>query len=233
MIVQDLINGSLRLIGAAASYNVMDPDESADNLSALNLMLDAWWVHLYLEALFEESFTLTVGKSMYTVGAGGDFNTARPLRIEDAWIRDANNIDYPIYPYMTEGEYTSIRVREVVQARPDHIFYDPQLSLGKIYLYPTSFYAETLFIRSRKPFTQFATINDSVILESGVARAIKYNFAVEIAPEYNRDVSSEVAKIAQESFDIIRNLHARPVITSTDPMLLRRGQTGNILTGGL
>lgn len=83
--VRDLIKGSLRLLGAIAPGETPSADEQAEALLALNSMISSWSTEsLTIYSRVRESFTLTPGQQMRTLGVGGSFNTSRPMEIEEA-----------------------------------------------------------------------------------------------------------------------------------------------------
>ena len=157
-------------------------------------------------AAIKENFSLVAGTNTYTVGSSGAFNTVRPFRIESAYIRDSNNNDTILEILSDMARYDSIATK-TTQGKPYILFYDPQMSLGKVYLYYTPNEACTLSWSAWKPVTQVATSATALTFPPGYERALKYNLAVEMAPEYGRSVTPEVAVIAQESKRVIKNLN--------------------------
>src|SRR5574337_1078774 len=134
MIASDLIKASIRLIGAYAPGETPPAEDLNDGLSALNIMLDSWFVDRTLVyAVTKENFPLVVGQSSYTIGTGGNFNTTRPFKIEGAYTRDSNSVDYPIEVTDNQNRYNLIG-QKTTQGRPYFLLYDPQISMGTIYL---------------------------------------------------------------------------------------------------
>jgi hypothetical protein len=209
MIASDLIKASIRLIGAYAPGETPPSEDLNDGLSALNLMLDSWFADRTLVyAVTKESFPLVAGQSSYTIGTSGNFNTTRPFKIEGAYIRDSNNQDSFVEVTDDQNRYNLIGVKST-QGRPYILLYDPQMSTGKIYLYYTPDTTYTLYLDSWKPVTQVSSLSTSLTFPPGYERAIKYNLAIELAPEYGTSVKDEVAYLAKESKKEIQNLNTK------------------------
>lgn len=96
MNARDLITSALRTIGIIASGETPAASEMQDGLSALNMMIKSWSTqNLALFTMKREVFELQAGKGQYTIGIGGDFDTARPMHVlGSAW---GNLIKTPIY----------------------------------------------------------------------------------------------------------------------------------------
>ena len=138
--------------GAYRLNSILNPstDQDDSGLEALNNMISSWSAEgLLVPYNTIESFALTVGKSTYTIGSGGEFDTVRPLRIIDAFIRDSNSDDYPVDVSMTRVEYNAITQKDA-EARPTRLYFDPQYPKGKIYFNYEPDTAERYILRPRK-----------------------------------------------------------------------------------
>lgn len=81
----DLISSSLRLINVLAAGETCPTDMASDALNVLNDMIDSWNTQrLAIYTTRIDDFPLTLNKQVYTLGAGGDFNIARPSQITGA-----------------------------------------------------------------------------------------------------------------------------------------------------
>jgi hypothetical protein len=214
----DIIKKSLQKIGVLAEGEEATAPQANDALDALNNMLDSWAARsLLTTAQIRESFTLTADKRTYTIGSGGDFDTSKPFEIASAFVRDSNNIDYGIDVVGREvyDSYTS-KALTTYTTRPTNLFYDPGATqqatqLGTIYIYPTpdGTTTYTLFLESEKPFTQFTDLTSTITFPPSYKRAMIYNLAIEIAPDYGRPITPSVSSLAHESMRIIENVNAR------------------------
>ena len=199
----------IRVIPAIAG-NVFSEVEQ-DAFLDLNNLLESWSLdNLLIFAETEESEALTAGTARYTVGSGGAFNTNRPIEIRnDAFIRDSGGTDHRVR-LLTQNVYRQQAVKSS-QARPRFMTYTPEFPLGKISLYPTPGEAETLNYRANVLLTSFASLTTSVNFATGYERAVIKNLAIEIAPRNGKAVSGELAAIARDALEKIRDQNSVPV----------------------
>ena len=238
---RDLIIQSARKIGVGTPGEVMSAEEMNTWLDAMNVLLKSWSGRsLLTTAQTQESFALTGGKAVYTLGAAAgspDVTTVKPIRIISAFVRDQNNTDYPVN-IISREEYNAFDTKSD-QGLPQNIFYDPGVSQQtnqkgtiSLYLTPDSTNTYSLFIASEKPFTSFATLDDVFTFQDIYERAIIFNLPLEMAPEYGVTVHPEVISSADEALGIIEAINSSNKRTVSDlglPGTHRR--IANILTG--
>ena len=201
----------MRLIGAVDPGEQLTASEAADGLEALNEMLESHSNEgLACHQILQENFALVSGTASYTIGSGASFNTTRPLDILSAFIRD-DGYDHRLR-ILDRKEYDAITYK-AAGFQPEALYYQPSVANGIIYLYgvPAKTYAVTngLWINSRKQLQQFAALTTAIVLPPGYKRMLRYNLALEIAPEYNRNVPEAVLAIARESKASIKRQNSR------------------------
>lgn len=203
MLVSQLIKAAYLNLGAVDIEEEPTPAQYAQGLLSLNSMLAAWSRgRMTLYGLFDESFTLTAGKGEYTVGTGGELNTAWPFLIESAFIRDANGTDYPLQ-IVTQGQYDSLTIK-TTQSRPEYLLYNPKgYPTGTMTLFFVPDAAYTLFWTAQKVITSYASIEDSVGIAPEYEEALEYNLTARLAPKCGVDLSRELAMLAVSSKSII------------------------------
>lgn len=195
-----LIASAMKKIGVLTKSETPDSDESADGLVALNNLLSSWSNEsLFVYSRVRETFTLVGGTASYTIGTGQTLNTTRPTLIIEAHITDVNT-DYHM-DIIPDEVYEAIPVKSS-QGIPEFINYDNGYSAGRIRLYPTPSSNYTLSIMSEKPLVVLA-LTDTLSLPPGWERALTYNLALEIAPEYGVTPDPLVVSIAKESRGLI------------------------------
>lgn len=230
----EIIYPALRLIGAMASGETPSAADAQDALTALNSMLDQWSSErLNIWALTKGvSHTLVAGTASYTIGTAGTIATGRPFAVASAFVRDSGDNDSPL-DSMSRDEYNNLALKSI-SGQPDKFYYHPAYPNGTIYLYPAPDAADTLYMDLWQAFTQFSSLDSSVVLPPGYVSALKFNLAADLAPEYGRSVDQVVAARADEGKALIKRANAYPA----DPVGMDAGLTGradwrayNILAG--
>ena len=227
----DLIRKALGKILVIGQQDTLSSADLEDGLDALNLMLDSWRLErLSLVALTTYSTAIASGQNTFTIGPGGDFNTARPTRIENAYVR-YNLADYPLW-LINQAQWDSI-VYKPVGGLPRRLFYNPQYPLGQINLFP---YAQsggyTLFIDYWGEIESFANANDAFSLAPGYARAIIFNLAIELAPDYGKTPSPEIYRIAKRAKENIKTANSTKVVANVDSALMSPAVIYDITSDG-
>ena len=204
---RDLVKKSLQKIGVLVKSEEPSADEADDGLSSLNALISSWSNDsLVLYARVWESFTLSGGTASYTIGSGGAFSTTRPMVIADCYL-SVGTIDYSM-SVITDEAYDSISFKSL-QGIPEFLNYDNAYPLGKIRLYPVPSSAYSLFLLNEKAITTFTSLDTAMSLPDGWERALVYNLALELAPEYAQNPDPSIVKIAKDSLGMLRMTVAR------------------------
>lgn len=216
-----LANGSL------GEGMTMHATEVNDDLVALNLLLASWDIQLYAHT--QETKAMVVGDADYTWGTGGNINTARPIDLLDLTFIRIGTIDYPVSK-ITEVEYKQIPDKSS-SGRPEKIWFDPQFPLAVIYLSPVPDSTDTLYLTSLKGISEITDVTATVSIPQETAAAIKWNLAIELAPNYGVQVTPIMAQRAMQTKSVVlaRAFMYRVNTVSFDNMLDQSGGDGTIL----
>lgn len=215
----DIINSALRLLQVKSSDVVLTAEEANDALEALNVMLDGWSLEsLLLTHITKESFTLVPGQASYTIGPGGNFNTVRPVSINQATLTVSGS-DYGV-TCVSFDDYAAVRLKTLSTTFVEQLYYDKTYPLGNIYLYPVPSTASTLTLYCEKELSQFSSLTESINLPNGYKRALKYALAVEIAPEYQVSAGDDVKRIALSSLAAVKLKNRRPTTMQPDSAIM-------------
>ena len=210
MTPKDIATGALRVIHAIDPADTPDPSEVNQALDAMWMMLESWYADsIMVFASVKENFTLANGTAAYTIGPSGTFNTPRPTKINGSYIR-VNDHDYPVR-IIQEQQYRRINEKSTSD-RPKWLYYHPAWPLGTIFLYCTPDQNYDLHIWSEKPLAEVGKTAD-VNFEGVYNRAVKFNLAVDLAPEYEKPVPVNVAALAKSSKTAIISLNAARQVT--------------------
>lgn len=214
MTAADIIKRALRIAQVIGQGD--DPsgtDQETDAFTVLNSMIASWSAErLMIPYLVTDSLTLSIGDGEYTYGTGGDINSARPNRIEEAYVRDSEGNDFPV-DIIHVSKYNDVGLKST-QGRPYYLYYIAEYPLAKIKLIYVPDAAETLYLDSWKPLTQIATVATTINLPGEYQRALEYNLAVNIAPEYAQELPQSVYTLANQTMRTIKSLNAIPVAES-------------------
>lgn len=207
----DLVKKSMRLCGALGQGEVPTANEATDGLNTLNAMLDSWSIdRLMVYHILQENFSWASGNASRTIGSGGNFSTTRPTKIESGFTRISNQ-DYP-FRVVDREHYDAITDKTTQSSYPEIIYYDATMATGTIYAYPVPSSTITVYINSWKQLGSLSALTTSLSLPPGYQRAIEYNLAVEIAPEYGMSVPASVMDIAVKSKAAIKRINAPSLV---------------------
>jgi hypothetical protein len=233
MTVLDLVKSILRLIGAISPNQTPKADQVRDTVIALNLLLGEWQAQGLLAFTELQEFAVTAGTARYTIGPDEDWNGHRPLRILNAALRH-DQTDYWI-TMIGEDEYLEIARKSTV-CIPTYLCYQPAESNGVVQLWGVpdrNYQISILSYREFTPFNEDGT--EEIALPGGYVSALKYNGALEMYPEFERnDPPLFIVKRAAETIAAIKRTNLkRPKPVRFEPMFSGRKKIGNtFLSGG-
>lgn len=221
MTPQDIINRALRLIGAISQGEAAEADDTANALEALNGLLASWSLErLNIYRIAENTLPLSAGVGSYTVGPGGALNIPRPDRLASAFVRDVNGMDIPL-SVIDKPAYDAIPDKALPGTYPDRIWLDPATPLATLHLWPLPGANLTLHLSTWQALAGVA-LADTLVLPDGYERALAYNLALELAPEYGAPVSALVVKTAAESLAAVKRRNMPLMIAQIEPAMIAR-----------
>jgi hypothetical protein len=149
-----------------------------------------------------------------TYTAPGNFAIARPLRLRPGYTRITasgnTGLDY-WFDVCTLDDYNEIGYKGVPGPWPYIVCYQPTYPYGTIWVYPNPQQAGQVYLWTDVILTDFTTTTQSIQLPQGYSRALKKLLAMELAPEYGKNPSAELARQAWEARTYIKSLNETPV----------------------
>lgn len=235
MTAQDLITSSFRLIGTLASGESPTNDEANDAFIALNDLISTWSIErLMIYETAYETLPVAVNQQTYQWGVGApDFTTARPQRLEDVnWqqISSTTTLELPV-EIINKDQWAAISIKGITSNIPTRVWLEDSYPYAKLHVWPIPSVSGNLIIWSWKPLTAISLLTSTISLPPGYARALRYNLALELAPEYGRTPSELVMKNAMDSKAAIKSMNAKILLMSCDVATLNRRSTWNWYTG--
>lgn len=199
---RDLIKSTFRLIGVYANSEEPTADEINDALYSLNTLKDS--LNLENQVSYQtlnSTYTFIPNQVEYLWGPTGDFFISQsPVAVSKITIHDfSNNIDLQCR-LLTTSDWADIILKSIASPLPMYATLNVQSDGStKIKFWPVpngGNYGCTIYYLS---FMVNFDLNSDIILPPGFERMLRYNLAIEIAPEYGVTISVEVAAVAAES----------------------------------
>lgn len=218
----DIIKRAMRHIGALAEGETPTAQEEADGLDAFNDVLETWNLEslsVYGEA--PEAFTTVGGQALYTIGTGGNFNTARPVDVMGAYVT-YQGVDFPLTK-IPLASYNDIGLKTQGNIIPEAFTYINDFPLGKIYLWPVPSQAMTISINAQRILSSVATGATVVSMPPGYKRALQYAVAVEMSAEYSTGV--DVSGMARSTKAPLKRANRVQPLARYDGMLMADSYT--------
>lgn len=219
-----IIKGALRALGRIGRGMDMSGDQATDGLEILNQLIASWsGENLVIPSRTTETLTYSTSKNEYTIGSGGDLDTVRPIQILDGYHRLNNQLDYAM-EIMSFRRYADIGLKNI-STFPERLYYEPEYPLGKIHFDYAPTTDLTLHLISMKPLTAIADLDTAIALPAEYDRALKFNLAMDLAPDYGMQISQSVLNAATESKRNIKRIARanREEVLSLDRGLRHKG----------
>ena len=205
------ITRSLRSIGALSPGQPLEAEEAADGLIVLNAMLAQLRLErLMVYAITRQVFSLVSGDAVYTYGIGGQWNAARPTRIERASFKSSSmDLEIPAH-ILTLQEYQAIAVKGQGSQWPAWLYVDYAFPLINVTVYPVpaSGGADQAVLYTWGLLEKFANLSDEIEFPDGYEAMIYYNLAIWLAPDYERPVSEEIRGLALSTKARIKSVNS-------------------------
>lgn len=213
----------------------------------LNQMIDGWATQMLTIPFVSRSvFPTVAGKggdppsSPYTIGVGGDFDTARPVYLQGAGLLLNNAQPYPVElprALLTSDAYQAIQVKGLQSTLFTNVYYRPTYTggLGEILLWPIPDNSDnSVVLYNSQQVGQFADLTTEYDFPPGYQEAMQSNLAIRLAGSNGvsqADVPT-VFMMARESLATMKRANVRLMDLPQDPAVTLQQRTGyNIQTG--
>lgn len=209
MTARTWITSSLRLLGVLASGEAAEAAAAADALTSASDLLDSWAAErLTIYSQTRSTCALVANQQRYTVGTGGNWTQDRPLWIDRVTLLTSDGVETPIKLF-TRDEWAAISQKGMTSATPEGIFYNPTYPLGAVDVWPkpTDASAQIVIYAPLSPLKSVTSLETTISTPEGWARALRYNLALELAPEYGVEPSASVVNGAVESKAAIKRVN--------------------------
>lgn len=190
----DILKDAASLVISVDSTQGLVAEHKADLLRMLNMLIKSWQTKVELWPTIDVTVTLTPGTQSYTVGTAGVIVTPRPLQLLQA-RRRASSIDTQIN-VVSRQEYM-MQPNKATQAPVNIVYYDPQLTNGVLYVWPTGTTTNnTIICTFKRPIEDFDSLANTPDFPQEWYLPLVYNLAVIIAPMFGFPAPQEVVATA-------------------------------------
>lgn len=218
----NMISSSLRLIGALAAGEQIALEDAADALVTFQQMVDSWNAdRLAIFSTDSQDFPLVAGKQSYTMGLGGDFNVARPARIDNmsAIIMDNPDtpVEIPMNMFTVEEWQQQVPVKNVQSNFPQICYDDGGFPFRTLSMWPQPNQTTNLVrIYSWEALSSPIAYTTPIAFPPGYAEAFRFNLAVRLAPEYGRSLDPAIATVAAQSLGRVKSMNVPDIFLRSD-----------------
>jgi len=231
---RELITGSLRLINVVQANENPTADDMDISLKALNAMIDSWSTEkLNMFLMRQYYFQLVAGQKEYTLGAGGNWNIARPMQIEKItttlWgsitynpvtgLNELGNnptaFDVPMEG-LTDAQYAAVPVKNQTAPYPLKFYDNGNYPLRTVSMWPIPTTNPVVTLWLWQPLADLATLDVDLVFPKGYERALRFGLALELGAEFGKEVPVDVIRIGVESKAHLKRLNSRTYIMRND-----------------
>src|SRR5574343_847142 len=202
---RQLITRSLRTIGAITATETPSAEDLSAGVDALNDVLAALSARRgAIPALSNHAVTLAASDGQYSIGSGADFDKARPLRVESAYVT-MNNADVPL-DIGTCEDYNALPNKALI-GPPNTVYYDATSANGTLYFFPVPDASYACVLTCWTEFTQVSGANDSLVLPTYLVAYLRYAVAVILAAEMQRPIDPAWVEMRDSLYASMATLH--------------------------
>ena len=211
---QQMATDILRVVGAIEYDESADSDQTPIVLRATNFWLlqkksgphslnpgQKMWTRETID------LTLTATAEYDLKPSGGDADIQIPVEILTATLKDTDGNETPLDPMNLE-EWQSISLKTQV-GTPGRYYYERRLDTGKFRLdYVPSDITDVIDIVYRQPLELVTNGAHEFDVDNSWYRAIKYNVALDVAPEFSQTDPNRISQIQRLATDAMIGIGA-------------------------
>lgn len=203
----NIIAAAMRKIGALAQGQSPSAEDLTNGMQALNALVSEFQtLGMPLWKRTQLSLALTASTASYTIGVGQTTNTAFPLKVLSAIIRDASGsaqevrqLDREAFNLLNTGS----------TGKPVQFTYQPMVNLGVLKVWPSPDQAYTMEVTYTKPVDGYTAASETPDFPQEWQNALIYGLAVLLAPEYGVPLNdrNDLGKRAEKHLEVAQDFN--------------------------
>jgi hypothetical protein len=207
----DLIAHSLRAAGIIGVGQTAQAEDSNTALDVLRMILAEWQRKRWLVWDERTLSLVSTGADAYTIGPGGDFNAARPDRIESAFCRilgvaqgASSQVDLHLTLIAAREDYNKIAIKNL-KTIPSVLFYDSAYPVGVLHFWPVAPAAQyELFVSVKATLPAYVGLTDQLQLPPEYIQALVWSLAVRLQMEYGLPARPDMIAAMRNAMNTLR-----------------------------
>ena len=205
----EIIESAMSKLGLFGPGDVVSAEDGDVCLSRLNALVNSWESeNLFAYTTTDTIFTLPASTTSRTIGPSMQINIARPVKLLRSFTR-LNSIDYRLTP-ITEFEYNDISFKTSPGANvPSVCFYDGGTPTGIVYFWPVVTSSVEVHLITPEAGGEATDLTTSYVFPPGYQRALEFNLAVEIAPDFDQEPSRMLLGQAANAKRSLKRVNSR------------------------
>jgi hypothetical protein len=133
--------------------------------------------------------------------------------------------------FINQQQYNGIAFKTVTSTYPQVIWVNMTFPNVEVYVYPVPTRTLEFHFVSVEPLIQPAILTTALAYPPGYLRALRYNLAMELAPEFGVEPSPQVQRIAMTSKRTLKRVNAPDDLMSVPFSIVGSRQRFNIFSG--
>lgn len=215
-----IIEDALGLTNAVGVDQTLTADETADCLRKLNDLIELWSTqNLAVYGQANQTFNTVAAQATYSIGSGGNWNTVRPVRINEPAYTVIQSISFPC-EMISQEDYNRIGYKAQAGDYALYYLYVNEYPLGLVTLWPVPSAIVPMTFSIDRIITQVATAATSLSFPPGYVDAFVNALAIRLAPLFGKVASEDLKAAHRESFGAIKRANAQPRLLRFDSSLL-------------
>jgi hypothetical protein len=197
---RSIVRGALMDLQVASAEEPLTASQCEDGLDLLNALLDSFSLErLWIYHTPARAIAWPAEQSFLTWGPSGQISGPRPIRLSSTATYALDGYDHPLEVLERQEEYAQLTWKAMTSTLPMAVYYDPQVPLGALYVWPVPETGYTITVYPWVPLGQFVALDDELQFPPGYLRALRTNLALEAAPSYGVQPSPLLLKHAEEA----------------------------------
>lgn len=197
---------ALMLIGVVSAEQPISAFTAQNALEMLNAMLDSWATERLLTFTRPKiPLVLEPGRATYTWGVStppADIPREPPVRLELALLTVEDTtpgLEWEL-EILTQSEYeANVWLKGMESTYPAMLYLEASQPVARLHVWPVPQIAYTLQLLPWTAHAPYAGWDDVLPWPNGYQRAMQFNLALELAPQYGVEPSPLVMRTAEES----------------------------------